>query len=209
MQDLPHIEQLHTSVFKRFLNVSLHSFNTILYGETGRYPLYINHKLKCIKYWFQLLHMSNERLPLQAYKMLERLSESGTRTWVSDVRDTLCANGFGYVWLFRNVGDVDNFCIVFKERLIDNFKQNWYQRVSSNSHLEFYSSFKSMIITESFLFNNVFQRHIRNSLVRFRFGVSDILCHRLKFSKTSLNQTLCPLCHNERENEFHVVFICT
>ena len=65
-----------------------------------------------------------------------------------------------------------------------------------------------MIMAESFLHNNVFNRNLRNSLIRFRFGVSDILCHRLKFSKINTNQLNCQLCFNGREDEFHVLCKC-
>ena len=50
--------------------------------------------------------MPCQRLPRQAYEMLERMSERGMRTWVSDIRDMLCMNGFGHVWIFKYVGNV-------------------------------------------------------------------------------------------------------
>ena len=49
------IEKVHTLAIKRFLNVSTHSSNSIVYAETGRVPLYINHLISSIKYWFKLL----------------------------------------------------------------------------------------------------------------------------------------------------------
>ena len=42
--DMEEIEHVHTFALKRFLNVSLHCSNSVVYGDTGRYPLYINHK---------------------------------------------------------------------------------------------------------------------------------------------------------------------
>ena len=44
------IEQVHTTTLKQFLNVPIHPSNTLLYGETARYPLHINHKIRCVKY---------------------------------------------------------------------------------------------------------------------------------------------------------------
>ena len=44
------IEQVHTTTLKQFLKVSIHSSNTLLYGETARYLLYIKHKIRCVKY---------------------------------------------------------------------------------------------------------------------------------------------------------------
>ena len=209
MCDLPNIEQVHTIALKRFLNVSIHASNTIVYGDTGRFPLYINHWIKCIKYWFRLLHMPRERFPRQAYEMLEKLDENGVQTWATNVRNILCKNGFGHVWIFKNVGDINQFCTAFKERLIDNFKQNWHCKLNSHEHLECYRSFKSMIEKEQFLHDNTFNRYTRNILLRFRFGVSDILCHRFRFCNDSTNKLTCPICRTDNENEYHVMFVCS
>ena len=71
----------------------------------------------------------------------------------------------------------------------------------------FYSSFKSGIQPERFLNNNCFGRSLRNAFIKLRLGVSQINCHRYKFSpnKTLLN---CPFCATEEENEFHTLFVC-
>ena len=53
--NIEEIEKVHTFAIKRFLNVSNHSSNSIVYAETGRVPLYINHLISSIKYWFKLL----------------------------------------------------------------------------------------------------------------------------------------------------------
>ena len=66
------IEQVHTTTLKQFLKVSIHSSNTLLYGETARYPLYINHKIRCVKYWLKLLKMHETRIP-KAYEMMRRM----------------------------------------------------------------------------------------------------------------------------------------
>ena len=90
MSDILGIEQVHTSALKRFLNVSIHASNSIVYGDTGRFPLYVNHWTKCIKYWFRLMHMPRERFSRQAYEMLESLDVKGIKTWVTDIKTILC-----------------------------------------------------------------------------------------------------------------------
>ena len=52
--DVKQIEKVYTFAIKRFLNVPLHSSNKMIYGETGRYPLFITTYVKCIKYWIKL-----------------------------------------------------------------------------------------------------------------------------------------------------------
>ena len=69
VQDITRNERVHTFGLKRFLNVSLHCQNYVVYGDTGRYPLYICHKIRVLKYWFRLLKMSKSKICRQAYEM--------------------------------------------------------------------------------------------------------------------------------------------
>ena len=46
-------------------------------GELGRYPLSIASSVHSIKYWFPLLHVEQNRLPNEAYRMLVNFDESG------------------------------------------------------------------------------------------------------------------------------------
>jgi len=64
------IEQVHTVAIKRFLNVSSHCSNSIIYGETGRVSLYINHIISSLKYWLKLTRKPNTSLSKQAYDYL-------------------------------------------------------------------------------------------------------------------------------------------
>ena len=64
------VERVHTLAIKRFLNVSTHSSNSIAYAETGRVPLYINHLISSLKFWFKLLKKPEKQLSKQAYLML-------------------------------------------------------------------------------------------------------------------------------------------
>ena len=50
MADYSIIERVHLFAIKRFLNVSTRSSSALVYGETGRYPLYVNTYTRCIKY---------------------------------------------------------------------------------------------------------------------------------------------------------------
>ena len=80
---LEHIKKVHLLVCKRFLDVPTKTPNKMVYGELGRYPLYVNSFVACIRYQFQLLQMERTRLPRKAYTMLLELDQSGENCWVS------------------------------------------------------------------------------------------------------------------------------
>ena len=91
---------------KRFLGVPICTPNKMVYGEVGRYPLFVNSYLRSLKYWFKVLMMTEDRLPKQAYLMLHNLDRNGKRCWASEIRTILSESGFHFVWLNQGVGDV-------------------------------------------------------------------------------------------------------
>ena len=48
------IEKVHMMACKRFL-VPLRTPNKMVYGKLGRYPLFVNSTLTCLKYWLCVL----------------------------------------------------------------------------------------------------------------------------------------------------------
>ena len=53
LEDVGQIEKVQTFALKRFMGVPLHSSNKLLYGETGRFPLFIKTAVKCGKNWLK------------------------------------------------------------------------------------------------------------------------------------------------------------
>ena len=64
------IERVHLFTIKRLFNISAKTPSALVYGEAGRYPLYIQTYTKCIKYWLKVTRMTEDRIPSKAYKML-------------------------------------------------------------------------------------------------------------------------------------------
>ena len=193
---------------KRFLNVSVQTPYKMIYGDLGRYPMFITSAVRCVKYWLRITNLSDERLPKKAYNMLLYLQDLGKKTWAYHVKELLCRNGFGDVWLQQNVGHLNRFVSVFKQRLLDQFQQDWSASITSKERFEFYSIFKQSIQTEKYI--DVLQlRCFREAHIKFRFGISPILLHRLRYRNDIIpRDLLCHVCKDEIEDESHVLFSC-
>ena len=120
-------------------------------GECGRFPLCIDHHVKCVKYWCKLLCMSEERYPRNCYIMLKRQDDIGRNNWVTSVKNLLYRYGFGFVWLSQEVGNVNEFILSFKQRLIDCKRQNWFENVNISARCDTYKHFKSLLTPEKYL----------------------------------------------------------
>ena len=52
-------------------------------------------------------------------------------------------------------------------------------------------------------------KYVRNSINKFRFGVSPIVVHSLRYKTHAYTDTICPLCRAAVENEVHFTLCCS
>ena len=123
--DLKVVERIHLFALKRFLNVSSRTPNVMVYGETGRYPLFVN-------VFVRVLKMPDHCFPHKSYKMLLYLHEQNRKTWASLVCFQLYKYGFNHVWENQGVGDEKTFLKEFKNRLITEYKQEWSDSIATS-----------------------------------------------------------------------------
>ena len=152
--------------------------------------------------------METNRIPNQAYRLLQNLDAQGKVNWVSKVRITLENTGFNFVWLNQGVGHEKRFLIEFKQRAIDIVKQEWFSGIRDSNRYKTYSSFKSILEPERY-FTDVHIKCFRDAIIRFRLGVSDIKVHRNRFIRNPLQgQNDWFFCLGITEDEIHFLMHC-
>ena len=97
------LEKVQSKFCKQYLSLSQNAADFYALGECGRYPLYVVHFVKCIKYWLKLIALADARYPKQCYMMLYRLDAAGRNTWDSHVRKLSFKYGFGYAWFSQEL----------------------------------------------------------------------------------------------------------
>lgn len=201
------IEKIHLFAIKRFLGVHPKAPRHLVYGESGRYPIYVITYTKCIKFWLRIMHLDNSRLSRKAYNMLLFLQQQNYTTWACAVRNILFTYGFGFVWEAQGVGNTRHFIRCFKERLIDCAKQNWHSQLASHTFYDVYHTYKKSPLLSTYL---VVQKNffVRRAMARFRIGMSEIKCHFLQYKPNQRNNSHCPFCHELPETEYHFLIIC-
>ena len=200
------LERVHLLACKRFLGVPLKTPNKMVYGELGRYPLYINSSARTIKYWFKLLDMNPTRLPYQAYHMLLKLDENGKTTWVTHIRQLLAESGFYHVWLHQGVGNRNAFIKVLKIRLQDMFIQEWFTTINGKERYNIFSQIKTGFGREAYIID-IDVYCFRIALTYLRLGVLSINNNAFRYSENNLDR-YCPFCRNVVEDESHFLLIC-
>ena len=79
------IERIHLKFCKRILNVRSNTCTSGVYGELGRYPLFITRYVRIIKYWFKLLTTDNIILRTVYNQALNDCNQ-GQNNWVKKVK---------------------------------------------------------------------------------------------------------------------------
>ena len=57
-------------------------------------------------------------------------------------------------------------------------------------------------------FTSVTNKHIRDVLIRFRIGASNIRTNKLRYVAHKPGDLMCPLCNTAYEDEMHTLFYC-
>ena len=108
---------------------------------------------------------------------------------MTKIRTTLFRFGFGYVWQNKGVQEVNLFIRCFRQRLTDNRWQDWKSRTDASDRFNFYRQFKTNHVQATYLSVDV-NKYIRNSLIKFRFGVSPIVVHSLRYKTHAYTDTI-------------------
>ena len=116
---LANIETAHLFACERLLSVSDETPNHMVYGETGRYPLYIDSTISSLRYWFKLNKMPMTRFQKQALIMLKNSLDTNTayknRNWAGSIKGCLESHSFHDVWTDGRVENEKAFLSAFKK----------------------------------------------------------------------------------------------
>ena len=206
------IETVHLKFCKYILGVGTTTPNVAVLGELGRFPIFVQTYIKCVKYWLKLIHLQDGALPKSAYLMLYKLDENGKTNWVTYIKHLLSRYGFGYAFFNQGVGDIDVFLRIFKQRVKDNYLQEWHSNVDISSKLSNYKCFKSVFEYEDYL-NVVNIRKYCVALSRFRCGNHKLPIETGRHHGIPVEDRICVFCFEKTEmyihDEYHFLCKCS
>ena len=112
------------------------------------------------------------------------------------------------VWLQQSVGNADLFLPVVKQRLTDQFIQNWNSRINNSNRVLFYKTitcFQFQPYLECFKMNNFFQSITRLRVSSYKLQIETGRWNRP--IRTPIDERKCYFC-NVVEDEYHYVIEC-
>ena len=206
------IETFYLAFLKSILHVKTSTTNNYVYGELGVYPLYIERQVRVLKYWSKIINPENEKGKFVncIYKELHQLSISdpGSVTWATLVRDTLYKCNLGIYWERQAISDDNFFLSLVRKRLQDNYRTEWAESVMNSTDGRIYKHIKESFCYESYL-DNIQNRALRHALTKIRLSSHRYNIETGRWGKNKIPRAdrQCTLC-NVIEDEFHVLIIC-
>ena len=81
------IELVHTKFFKFVFKVSKFTHNMMMYGELGRYPLYVMIKKRMVNYWTTIQKSPGNKLNRVMYDIVYDVHKRGlyTSMWINNI----------------------------------------------------------------------------------------------------------------------------
>lgn len=84
------IEKFHLRFLKQIFGVRRQTSNMTVYGELGRFPLYVLRKIQILKYWFKIINAPDSLLYKAYLQQVEFLDvDINFNCWVLCVRNML------------------------------------------------------------------------------------------------------------------------
>jgi hypothetical protein len=210
LNDGKDIETIHTKFIRRVLYVNKSTNLAGLYGELGRVPLSIIRKIHMLPYWIKILKSDNNCIIKQVYRMLRNDANSNisynSHNWAYQIKTILENLGLSDLWINQ-----DNSVIVLpiiKQRLLDQYYQQWYSNINNSQRLLTYSRFKHSFNLEPYL-EIIHEKKFKIALSRFRLSSHQLEIERGRYSNIPRDERKCRFCNrNVIENEYHFLLVC-
>lgn len=204
------VESLFLQFYKIILGVKKSTPNCILYGELGRYPTDIFIKSRMIGMWKRLVCNKQDKISAMLYKLLFNMHKKDFfhSKWITYIENILNDCGFSEYWIAQNVPKCINLSKLVKQRLCDQFKQNWYTTIFNSPKCLNYRIFKYNHGLEFYLLN--LPDDLKKALCNFRCLNHRLPIERGRFWGIERDDRICDICNkNQLGDEYHYLFNCT
>ena len=202
------------SVLLTFLKYSLClkkcTTNSMLYGESGTFPLIIGVKTRIISYWGKMIAGRQDKLNYIIYKILLQLYIENIfkSPWLIFVHTTLIECGMVNLWTNQYI-PYSNLWLkeTVKQKLKDIFINKWYSDMSNSNSCIIYRHIKPQFCTESYF--NRLPKNLSIILCKFRVNNFKLPIVRGRYSNIERHMRYCDFCSdNKVGDEYHILLEC-
>ena len=202
------IEQIHLKFLKHLLHMKKSTPNSIVYGETGRYPIEINIKTRMITYWCGLLE-SRQKISSALYSIAHSkfVNNNYDIPWIKSIRNIFNECGLPYMFQLRNIPFKNWVKSNIKQKLIDQFIQTWNDDIQTSPKCLNYRIFKTDICFEEYF--NILNIRDLITLCKFRTLNHSLPIEKGRWHNIEREERKCTICDmSVVGDEYHYIMEC-
>ena len=166
---------------------------SMIYGETGRFPLASDINVQIVKYWLKILRMENTSYVKLLLVYNEMFQNPTKLEWIKYMKILLCSSGFSGVWEQQLVHDERKFIKHFEQLCRDMYIQEGFNDIQCSSRCRMYEEIKQVHITddkpEAYLTINI-NIKVRTSFTKFRLSSQKLLVEQGRWTISKLDYKL-------------------
>ena len=122
-KEISDFEMVHLSLLKNMLGVKQQTTSVTIYGDTGRYPLFLKQQILALKYWICLISLPKSCYLRIVYNSLASLDFIGETNWCSHIRSLLFRTNHRDVWENHRVENANRLIKQVKLCLIHSLEE--------------------------------------------------------------------------------------
>ena len=142
------IERVQLKFCKTVLVVKSTVQNDFIYGELNRLSMKCVRLVDIVRYWLKIVH--GEKITL-CHEVLYECLGGGKKWWKVLGKLSESYVGAKRIWGPQGFGDREIFLKIFKQRVLNIFRQNWRERLSMSSRAMLYRSVKEKWVFSEYL----------------------------------------------------------
>ena len=206
------ISKLQLRFLKLILGVKVTTPTCMVLGEVGRYPIEIEAKCRMLGFWYGLCSTSHSESPKISNLMFQLCSKLYYASdyklpWLMKVHSLLDSLGLSYIWS-NQIHTIESFKRIVKQRLMDQFIQEWQSRVAENSVCSNYRLFKKKFCFEKYL--TYLPSILRQRVLKFRLSNHRLPIQQRRTLGIPRDERICTVCDSgEVGDEFHYLLNCS
>ena len=202
-------DTIHLSFLKNMLGVKQQTTSVTIYGDTGRYPLFLKQQILALKYWIRLISLPRSCYLRIVYNSLASLDFIGETNWCSHIRSLLFRTNHRDVWENHRVENANRLIKQVKLYLNNTYKVDWSIKARNSIKLRTYIKLKFEHSLEEYLFYIPDTRRMK-ALSRLRMSSHIERGRHVKPQKLPLEQRICQRCtSNSIDDEIHFLITCS
>lgn len=208
--NLAMIERIQLKYFKYIFNLKQSTPSYMIYGELGIMPLLTDINARIISFWTRLIENieNHDKLSSEIYNIIYELyiTKNIKSNWIDNIKNVLCSLGFSGIWYSQSFFNSKWLINATKQKIKDQFIQNWMSSLEITSSSNFYKLFKSKFERSAYISRLPTLKC--KKLIRFCTRNHRLPVEQGRWHSIPLSDRKCHLCSKDIGDEFHYLFTC-